>query len=123
MDLRDDALVKAARLISFCAPVAKLISEDMVITVGRLEVFPGAANVVPEKVRLSLEIRAREDWMVDKAYERLMEQCGEDVSSFRLLWQEEAHPMDPDVMDAISEAARMLGLSHKGWSAAPDTIP
>lgn len=76
MDLRDDALVKAARLISFCAPVAKLISEDMVITVGRLEVFPGATNVVPEKVRLSQEIRAREDWMVDKAYERLMEQCG-----------------------------------------------
>lgn len=113
MDLRDDALVKAARLISFCAPVAKLISEDMVITVGRLEVFPGATNVVPEKVRLSLEIRAREDWMVDKAYERLMEQCGEDVSSFRLLWQEPAHPMDSDVMDAILEAARMLGLSHK----------
>ncbi len=79
---------------------------------GGLEVFPGATNVVPEKVRLSLEIRAREDWMVDKAYERLMEQCG-DVSSFRLLWQEEAHPMDPRCDGCHFRKRPDAGLSHK----------
>lgn len=63
MDQRRDAMVAAAQLAS---AVNRIITEEpgsQVGTVGRIEAFPGAPNVVPGKVVMSLEIR---DLSMDK---------------------------------------------------------
>ena len=54
---RDDALVAAAREILRVRDTAFGI-EGAVATVGRAEVEPGGANVIPSRVRLSLDVRA-----------------------------------------------------------------
>jgi acetylornithine deacetylase/succinyl-diaminopimelate desuccinylase-like protein len=55
MAARDDALVKAAKFILHVRESAK---DGAVATVGALELAPGAANVVPEQVTVSVDARA-----------------------------------------------------------------
>jgi allantoate deiminase len=57
MDARDDALVKAAELVLRIRDTA-LTVPDAVATVGRLDVEPGVANVIPERVTLTVDARA-----------------------------------------------------------------
>jgi acetylornithine deacetylase/succinyl-diaminopimelate desuccinylase-like protein len=54
---RQDALVAAAERI-LAIRAAALGIEDAVATVGELDVEPGAGNVIPSRVRLSLDVRA-----------------------------------------------------------------
>ena len=56
MDVRDDALVKAAEEVLRIRDVALGI-EGAVATVGRLEVEPGGVNVIPGRVRLTIDAR------------------------------------------------------------------
>ena len=57
MHLRDDALVKACRIITQLMERTEAASPDMVCTVGTLQVFPGAVNVIPGKVEFIVELR------------------------------------------------------------------
>jgi acetylornithine deacetylase/succinyl-diaminopimelate desuccinylase-like protein len=57
MDGRDDALVAAARRILGVREAAAAIP-GAVATVGQLEVEPGGVNVIPSRVRFSVDARA-----------------------------------------------------------------
>jgi acetylornithine deacetylase/succinyl-diaminopimelate desuccinylase-like protein len=57
MDARDDALVKAAGLILRIRDTAASI-DGAVATVGLVEVEPGAANVIPSRVVVTVDARA-----------------------------------------------------------------
>jgi acetylornithine deacetylase/succinyl-diaminopimelate desuccinylase-like protein len=57
MDAREDALVKAAEFVLGIREAATGI-QGAVATVGRLEVEPGAANVIPGRVTASVDLRA-----------------------------------------------------------------
>ncbi len=54
---RDDALVKAAELILRLRSEATALPEA-VFTVGRIEAEPGGVNVIPGRVRFSVDVRA-----------------------------------------------------------------
>jgi acetylornithine deacetylase/succinyl-diaminopimelate desuccinylase-like protein len=64
MAARDDALAAAAEYVLQVREVASGI-EDAVATVGELEVEPGAANVVPSRVRLTVDARAPDQERLD----------------------------------------------------------
>src|SRR5205814_10464939 len=57
MNQRKDALLGAARLVESVNQIAKSIPGHQVATVGRIQAEPGAPNVIPGKVVMSLEIR------------------------------------------------------------------
>ncbi|HMA15421.1 MAG TPA: allantoate amidohydrolase [Kiloniellaceae bacterium] len=61
MRLRRDALAGAAEMIAAIEGRATGGEEGLVATVGRLEVAPGAINVIPGKASFTLDIRAPED--------------------------------------------------------------
>ena len=63
MDARDDALVKAAE---FVLHVARSPWPGTVATVGRVELEPGAVNVVPARVAVSVEVRAGDAGELDR---------------------------------------------------------
>jgi allantoate deiminase len=65
MDVRDDALAAAAEYVLRVRDVASGI-DDAVATVGQLEVEPGAANVVPSRVRLTVDARAPDQDRLDR---------------------------------------------------------
>jgi allantoate deiminase len=60
MDQRRDALTAAAQMVLAIETVA-LRHASVVATVGRLEVSPGAANVIPRNVTFTLDLRAPDD--------------------------------------------------------------
>lgn len=62
MPLRRDALVAASELIGAIEQIALDRQENNVVaTVGELEVLPGAVNVIPSCIIMSLDIRAASD--------------------------------------------------------------
>jgi ureidoglycolate amidohydrolase len=80
---RRDALCAASELILAVENAAKSSgSVDTVATVGICEVFPGAVNSIPSRVRLSLDVRdadlTRRDGVVD-----VIERASEKISSRR----------------------------------------
>jgi acetylornithine deacetylase/succinyl-diaminopimelate desuccinylase-like protein len=70
MDVRQDALVDAARYVLHVRDTAAGI-DGAVATVGQLDVGPGAANVVPERVRLVVDARAPDQERLDRLVEGL----------------------------------------------------
>jgi allantoate deiminase len=60
MHLRQDALTAAAKMALAIEDRARS-EPDLVATVGRLEVWPGATNVIPGHVQFSIDLRAPSD--------------------------------------------------------------
>ena len=65
MNARRDALVAAAAAILRIAAVSAEI-EGAVATVGQVDVDPGCVNVIPGRVRISVEARAPDAERVDQ---------------------------------------------------------
>ncbi|MCW2830490.1 MAG: hydantoinase [Aeromicrobium sp.] len=66
---RRDALVGAAEAISAVERLAK--ASDCIATVGRIEVMPGAVNVIPGRADFSLDLRAETDMARDDMWAAL----------------------------------------------------
>ena len=71
MHLRQDALQGAAEWIGVVEREACLVS-GLLATVGRMEVRPGAGNVIPDNVRASLDVRHADDAVRKDAVSRLL---------------------------------------------------
>jgi allantoate deiminase len=65
MDARHDALVAAAEAILRISAAARAI-EGAVATVGQVHVEPGGANVIPGRVRISVDARAPDSERLDR---------------------------------------------------------
>ncbi|HBV22695.1 MAG TPA: Zn-dependent hydrolase [Jeotgalicoccus sp.] len=57
MNDRQDALVAAGRFVSELESIPKIVSSTAVATVGKLAVYPNGANVIPESVKMIVDIR------------------------------------------------------------------
>ena len=65
MDERKDPMIAAADFILLVKNIINEIPGNQVGTVGKIEAFPGAPNVIPGKVKLSLEIRDLDESKID----------------------------------------------------------
>ncbi|MBC7788865.1 MAG: Zn-dependent hydrolase [Anaerolineae bacterium] len=119
MDQRKDALVVAAK---FILAVNRIVTEKpgkQVGTVGRIEASPGAPNVVPGRVRLSLELRDLDATKIESLFQTIRAEArriGKEHGT-EFTFQEyninNPAPTDSEVRRMISEAATELGLSSK----------
>ena len=66
MRLRRDALTAAAECVLAVERIGRG-DPDLVATVGRIESFPGAINVIPGEARFTLDVRASRDALREKA--------------------------------------------------------
>ena len=118
MGLRQDALVAASRLVLAVEAMASRHPGDPVATVGRLEVWPNAANVVPGAVALTVDLRDVDPTVLDQLVEELMQQVeriGVETGcpiAVDPQFSVDPTPADAVVMATIAEAAADLGLSH-----------
>ncbi len=71
MELRRDALASAAEFVTHVETIAKLTA-GLRATVGSLIVEPGATNVVPGMVQLSLDVRHEHDHVRRQVVQRLL---------------------------------------------------
>lgn len=77
MNDRQDALVAAGRFVSELEEIPKLVSDTAVATVGKLAVFPNGANVIPESVKMIVDIRDIHENTRDMLLELVKERAGE----------------------------------------------
>ncbi|MDQ3949906.1 MAG: hydantoinase/carbamoylase family amidase, partial [Gemmatimonadota bacterium] len=119
MDRRRDALLAAATFIEAVNRVVTSVPGRHVGTVGRIQALPGAPNVIPGKVVLSLELRDLDAAKIATLYERIRAEARRiaDASGtsfdFKEINVNVPAPTDPRVRQVITEAARELGLTTK----------
>jgi hydantoinase/carbamoylase family amidase len=99
MDVRDDALVAAAERILAVRDAARAIPEA-VATVGTVTVEPGAANVVPAEVSLTVDARAPDRERLDALVAAI---------GFEPTLRVEPVAMDAEVCGAVRAAIAELG--------------
>ena len=119
MNNRQDALLAAAKFIEAVNRIVMSVPGRQVGTVGRINALPGAPNVIPGKVVLSLELRDLDAAKINMLFERIQTEAQKIAADSRTKFDfKEINvnipaPTDPQVRSLISEAARDLGLTTR----------
>jgi acetylornithine deacetylase/succinyl-diaminopimelate desuccinylase-like protein len=100
MEGREDALVKAAEVVLRIRETAESI-EGAVATVGEVAVEPGAVNVIPSRVTLSVDARAPDR----ERCQRLVDTLG-----FEPSYRTAPAQMDPALREVLGAEIRARGL-------------
>ena len=118
MNQRTDAMVIAAELTLAINRVATDLEGRQVATVGKIQAFPGAPNVVPGEVQLSLEIRDLDADKMQQVYDliyaeagRIAERRGSNIDFREIDLSAPPAPTDPVMRDIIQASANQRGLS------------
>jgi len=119
MDQRQDAMLAAAKLTVAVNDAATSVPGRQVATVGKINAEPGAPNVVPGRVTMSIEIR-------DLSHEKILsvfsaiQSRGKEIEketgttiSYNLTNENLPAPTDKRVQEQISASAKQLGLSSQ----------
>ncbi len=115
MRLRTDAGYAAAAITTFVRELAWELGGDQVATVGLLEVKPNLVNVVPNRVRMTVDLRNTDDAILTEAEGRLAVfletlQANEGVKiTGRPLARFAPVRFDPNVVDLVEATARAQG--------------
>jgi len=118
MDKRRDALVAAARFILSVRRIALNEPGTQVGTVGRIRAEPGAPNVIPGRVIMSLELRDLSGDKISALFKEIerdaaviASETGTMISFDGIDDAAEPAPTDPELRRLISDAARGLDLT------------
>lgn len=126
MTLRHDALVGAAALVQAAFDEGKHRNAPgryVVATIGRIEVSPNAANAVPGRVEMVLEVRSNAAEELGALPEAVARRAAPILAELGLnLHQEpisltEATFCDPRIQRLFAASADALGLAHRPLSS------
>ncbi|HTP45312.1 MAG TPA: allantoate amidohydrolase [Casimicrobiaceae bacterium] len=127
MGLRRDALAAAAE----CVMAVELIAgseRELVGTVGKIEALPGAINVIPGRVRFSVDVRAPTDAQRERAAEAIrgafadIARRRQVTLDLQLLWEAKTAPCASWLQDQIGAAiaAENIGVRRLPSGAGHD---
>ncbi|MBP3961535.1 Zn-dependent hydrolase [Paenibacillus lignilyticus] len=123
MAIREDALAAGAEMLVWLRQAAVEQGDGLVATVGKMDVSPNIANVIPGKVRFSVDIRHRDEAVITAFCERTFEafneaaarhSCGMTMSCWL---NERPAPMDAAIQERIARIADWKGYSHMTLSS------
>ncbi|WP_029150219.1 allantoate amidohydrolase [Microbacterium indicum] len=123
-DMRRDALLGASEA---ALAVERICSAEhhIIGTVGQLEAFPGAVNVVPGEAKFSLDLRGEYDEKRDAVWQRISRDLDEIMGRRHLRWRaREVHQApalfcDPLLQDVMAQG---IGSTLPKGSAEPVTL-
>ncbi|HUA59156.1 MAG TPA: M20 family metallo-hydrolase [Verrucomicrobiae bacterium] len=131
MPARRDALCAAAAIVLEVEKAARTAgAEESVATVGAFDVFPGAANGIPSRVRLQIDIRDTDRARRDQLMNQIMTACRDCAIGRKLTVRAEPICMDapaecsPEITATLARAAGTHGLAwrHLASRACHDTL-
>lgn len=117
MNNRKDALLAAAKYVQMVNRVVTSEPGRQVGTVGRIQAFPGAPNVIPGQVKTTLEIRDLDKAKIVRLAEKVMAEAkkigDENGTTFTFKGTYLSTPaiMETGVQKTIEAAAKGLGLT------------
>jgi len=119
MNNRQDALLAAAKFIEAVNRIVTSIPGRQVGTVGRIQALPGAPNVIPGKVILSLELRDLDAAKIQMLFEKIRTEAGQIAQTGKVTFDfKEINvnipaPTDARIRSLIDQSAKGLGLSTR----------
>jgi len=120
MDRRRDALVTAAELALAANRIASTTPGTQVATVGRISAEPGAPNVIPGRVTMSLEIRDLDAGKMESVFRaveaearRIAAARGTSIHFDEVELALTPAPTDERLRVVVESAAASLGLSYR----------
>lgn len=118
MALRKDALQVATRLMQEVVAIAHAHPPHGRGTVGMVQVHPNSRNVIPGRVKFSIDLRNATDALVDRmdadiraAIKKASEESGLPIS-IEQVSHYPAQPFHNDCVQAVARAAEKLGYSN-----------
>jgi N-carbamoyl-L-amino-acid hydrolase len=119
MNQRRDALLAAAKYVEAVNRVVTSAPGRQVGTVGKIQAFPGAYNVIPGKVATSLGLRDLDGAKIQTLFRKIqdevrkIEQATGTKFEFKLTNSTPPAPTDLRLRGVIDEAAKQLGFTTK----------
>jgi beta-ureidopropionase / N-carbamoyl-L-amino-acid hydrolase len=118
MDMRKDALFAANNLITEVRNRFSAIDDELVYTMGRVNVLPNIHTVIPNKVIFSLEARHKNPEIIRMVEEiikglpqlPLSEGCEVNVTK---LWGRDTVWFDEEICNLVEQSTESLGYSYK----------
>ena len=118
MALRKDAMLAATRIMQDVVAAAHRHPPHGRGTVGMVQVFPNSRNVIPGRVKFSIDLRNSTDALVDamaaevKAFaDQVAKEHGVQVH-IEMVSSYPAQLFEPECVEAVGRAAAKLGYSH-----------
>ncbi len=118
MALRKDAMLAATRIMQDVVAAAHRHPPHGRGTVGMVQVFPNSRNVIPGRVKFSIDLRNSTDALVDamaaevKAFaDQVAKEHGVRVN-IEMVSSYPAQLFQPECVEAVGRAAAKLGYSH-----------
>lgn len=119
MNNRQDALLAAAKLIIAVNETVKSINGNQVGTVGEIMAEPGASNVIPGHVKMSIELRDLSREKILSVFEKIKPKMAaiekETGTSIEFKHEHTNIPamLDDQIKNEIAQNAKELGLTYK----------
>jgi beta-ureidopropionase / N-carbamoyl-L-amino-acid hydrolase len=119
MNQRHDALLAAAKFIEAVNRIVTSIPGRQVGTVGRIQALPGAPNVIPGKVVLSLELRDLDAAKISMLYQKIYAEAQQIAAGsktkfdFKEINVNIPAPTDQRIRQLINESAKELGFTTR----------
>src|SRR5260370_20870891 len=88
MHLRRNALLGAARIIDAIDAIAHAFAPDAVATVGLIENRPNSRNVIPGEVFFTVDLRHRDDAVLEQMEARMRRVLPAHLDPFQLAYDE-----------------------------------
>ncbi len=118
MDMRQDAVNMAAKVIGKIGDMAKAEGNGTVATVGYMKVTPSAMNVVAESVDFSIDIRSTDNAIIDKIASQIWAELDRETQATGASWSADSKltitPVDlsPAMLDIMEESCKEHGYSY-----------
>ncbi|MFC0271831.1 Zn-dependent hydrolase [Metabacillus herbersteinensis] len=118
MSMRKDALFATNNLIIEARNKLSTLDDDLVFTMGRMNVQPNIHTVIPNKVVFSLEARHKNPETIKQVEEIIFSLTGSSANEgcevkATKLWGRDTVWFDKEICDSLEQSSNSLGYSYK----------
>jgi len=118
MNMRKDALFATNNLINLIRRHLSTLDNELVFTIGRVNVYPSIHTVIPNKVVFTLEARHKDmeivntvkDFIQSLPHLGVNEGC--EIKTTKL-WERDTVWFEPEICKLLEQSAESLGYSNK----------
>lgn len=110
MHLREDALKHATTELQKIFEFSGTLDDQSVLTVGKLNMYPNQANVIPNKVEMLVEIRSDAEDKLNQYEETLLNTI---ASKNERVVKKQTTKLDEQNITKLSEVTKKLGYTSK----------
>jgi beta-ureidopropionase / N-carbamoyl-L-amino-acid hydrolase len=119
MPLRRDALATLSEIVLAMESIAKKHGPNAVGTIGEAVIANPSRNVIPGEVAFTVDCRSADATIMDALDKDLRAAVAEIAArrkvevALELIWRKAPTHFDPKLVDAVENAAKALGYSHR----------